>query len=192
MTAPTPGKEPGGRWGWGGSLRRLWALPNRPSRPSLALCLAPFSPRAPGERGPLLPFLRARRPLPTSLRSWHLTLPGSRSSGRVRPLLARTLGLDRCGWREPQVSGRTGRVGGGRCHSRGHSALPRLRGRLGTPLSAAVCARSLGPGFHREAPGTGPAARRRGARSWGRREVVTLPRGVRGAERRARGERPAR
>ena len=141
MTAPTPGKEPGGRWRWGGSLRRLWALPNRPPRPSLALCPAPFSPRAPGERGPLLPSLRARRPLPTSLRSWHLTLPGSRSSGRVRPLLARTLGLDRCGWREPQVSGRTGRVGGGWCHS-GATAPCLGCADVWGPLSALLCVRA--------------------------------------------------
>ena len=138
MTAPTPGKEPGGRWGWGGKSPPPWSLPNRSPRPSLALCLAPFSPRAPVERGPLLPFLGARWPLPTFLRSWHLTLPRSRSSGRVRPLLARTRGFDRCGWREPQVSGRTGRVGGGWCYSRGHSALPGLRGRLGNAFSAAA------------------------------------------------------
>lgn len=161
--APSPRSLPGA------------VLPARPGRARPSAPFPPGSPAAPDLSEKLAPH-------PARIALFRPGPPLARPDVGARQMwLAGTpsLGADGAGGRRMVPSG-------------GHSALPRLRGRLGTPCSAAVCARSLGPGVHREAPGSGPAARRRGARSWGRREVVTLPRGVRGAERRARGERPAR
>lgn len=141
MTAPTPGKEPGRRWGWGGSLRRLWSFPAGPlALPSLSAWRR--SLRAPRASAALYSLsLGARWPLPTSLRSWHLTLPRSRSSGRVHPCSpgrgARQMWLAGTPSLGADWAGRRRMV-----PFQGHGALPGLRGRLGNPFSAAasVCA----------------------------------------------------
>ena len=170
---------------------------HRSPRPSLAPFRAPLAPRAREPRAPASAALsslssglagRSRpseklAPHPAQIALfrpgpplagpgagaqllWHARTPSLRAEGPGRRRTVPFQGPQRPSWAAPE------------------SGDPSQRGR--------PCARSLGPGFHRQARGTGLAARRRQAASRGRREVVTLLGRVRGAGRRAPGEGPSR
>lgn len=157
MTAPTQGKERGAA----SATRGPFPPASRPfpcSLPRPRSLRAPAS-RAPRRAQPSPPFPRGLPAAPHRLRIWHLTLPRSRSSCRVLPLLARTRGLGCCGTRE-----RTPRLG---AEGAGRKRTPLFQGpqrHSWGPLSARLPGGALprtrvpprGPGHPRgcsEAPG---------------------------------------
>lgn len=102
MTAPTQGKERG-------QPRRPRSLPSRlltlPSLPSWRRLLRAPASRAPWRARPSPPFPRGSPAAPDPLRSWHLTLPRSRSSARSAPRSPGRRGLAAVGRGNPKPRG---------------------------------------------------------------------------------------